>query len=256
MPDNPFHYSIGTRVRNKPFVSMLLPQLGDKILDVGCGLGYFIEVMSQYGAKCTGIDVDDLCLAYCRDNISGAYFKVDLTKPPYPFSDSHFDKAICSEVLEHIKENDVILEELKRIMKPNGTLVVSTPCLDGVFGTLWKRIGHNSVNSNSHEYHHHKGYTEKTLSELLAKHSFVKQKTLYTMVFGVEAVMGISKVVVRKMQLKKIDSQANALNVDGMFLWKVYKRLFQFLFLYAKVEQPLAKVIKGHMIIMKGVLDK
>ena len=256
MADNPFKYSVGTRVRDKVFLDFLVPHPGDKVLDVGCGLGYFVELFNRHGARCTGIDIDDLCLDYCRANIMGEYAKVDLTKPPYPFPGDSFHKVICSEVLEHIKENKVILWELRRVMKPGGVLVVSTPCLDGVFGTFWKRIGHNSVNANSYEYHHHTGYTAESLGNLLADSGFKCTSIYYTMVLGVEVIMGITKVLIRRLQLKKIDSQANALNVDGMIWWRIYKKLFGGLLLYAKMEQPLSRVFKGHMIIMRGVLDK
>ena len=253
---NPFAYSIGTRVRDKIFLELLEPQSGERVLDVGCGLGYFIELFNRCGAKCTGIDIDRLCLAYCSDNIPGEYVEVDLANPPYAFAEDWFDKAICTEVLEHIENNGLILQELRRIMKPGAVLVVSTPCLDGIFGTFWKRIGHNHVDSNSYEYHYHKGYTEGTLAKLLERYGFRSQRTEYTMVLGVEVIMGITKILVRQMQLKKIDSQANALSLEGMALWRVYKKLFGSLLLYGKVEQPLARILKGHMIIMKGVLHK
>lgn len=253
---NPFYYSIGTRVRDDLFMNMLKPKKGDKILDVGCGLGYFTNMMCEQGAECIGIDIDDLCLQYCNKNMLGDYVNVDLTKPPYPFPSNYFDKAICSEVLEHIKNNKVILRELRRIIKPDGILVVSVPCTEGIFKTFWKKIGHNHVDGNSKEYHHHKGYTKQTLSKLLGKYNFNSSQTDYTMVLGVEVIMGLTKIVIRNLQLKKIDSQANALNVDGMLLWEVYKKLFTILLLYAKLEQPLSRIIKGHMIVMKVRLNK
>ena len=44
-----------------------------------------------------------------------------------PFADASFDCVICSEVLEHIPEHEKALKELVRILKPQGTLVVSVP---------------------------------------------------------------------------------------------------------------------------------
>lgn len=253
---NPFKYSVGTRARDKLFIAALKPQIEDKILDAGCGLGYFTDMLSNYGAYCIGIDIDRLCIEYCRRYMKGDYLAVDLSQSPYPFPDNHFDKILCSETLEHIEDNGIVLQELRRILKPKGTLLVSTPCLEGVFGTFWKRIGHNNVDCISHEYHYHKGYTQESLAALLSAYGFASRRVNYTMVLGVEVIMGITKVLVRGLRLKKIDSQANALEVDGMCFWGIYKKLFPLLLLLIKVEQPLARVFKGHMIIMEGLCTK
>jgi len=63
-------------------------------------------------------------------------------------------------------------------------------------------------------------------------------------------------VVVRLLRAKKIDSQANALEVEKTWLWRVYYRLFPVVLLLAWLEQPLSRYIKGHMVIVKGVCVK
>jgi 2-polyprenyl-3-methyl-5-hydroxy-6-metoxy-1,4-benzoquinol methylase len=70
---NPFAYSIGSRVREKPFLKMLSPKTGDRILDLGCGLGYFTDMLSSNGTVCTGIDLDEECISYCKKNMRGKY---------------------------------------------------------------------------------------------------------------------------------------------------------------------------------------
>lgn len=254
MTINPFKYSIGTRVRDKAFLSMLKPQKGDMILDVGCGLGYFTDMISHTGAECLGIDLDDKCIKYCQSNMRGEYRLVDINK--LPFQDNYFDKVLCTEVLEHINHNGVVLDEIKRVIKNNGVIVVSVPCSEGIFGSLFKRIGHNHVDSNSREYHWHKGYNKEGISTLLEKHQINPDEFYYTLVAGTEVFMGLTKVIIRILRAKKIDSQANALDIEKTFLWKVYKQLFPSVLLLANLEQPLSRYIKGHMIIVKGILRK
>ncbi len=253
--ENPFKYSIGTRVRENIFLDMLEPVTGNKILDIGCGLGYFTDLLSGHGAITTGVDIDKSCIDYCQQNMRGKYAELDLTKIPYPYPDKSFDKILCSEVLEHVKENGTILSEAKRMLKPDGMLVATTPCPEGIFGSSFKEIGHNHVDSNSHEYHHHKGYTKESLSQLLVTYGVMPTETQYTMVAGVEAFMGLTKVFIRRTQLKKIDSQANALRMDGQ-VWKIYKRLFPLLLLEAKIEQPLSRILKGHRVIARAQVVK
>jgi len=251
---NPFAYSIGSRVRDKPFLSMLRPEQGDNILDVGCGLGYFTDMLSSDGAKCTGIDLDERCIEYCQENMRGKYRVANVTD--LPFADNYFNKILCTEVLEHIKENGVVLDEIVRVTKNSGIIVVSTPCSSGIFKGLFKRIGHSSVDSNSREYHHHKGYTAYQLGRLLARHNIKPVKVEYTLVAGTEIYMALTKIVIQAIMKDKISSQANALDVLDTKAWKIHKWSFPTIMKLVNLEQPLSKYLKGHMIIMKGVVIK
>jgi ubiquinone/menaquinone biosynthesis C-methylase UbiE len=251
---NPFKYSIGTRVRDNAFMSMLKPKAGDKILDVGCGLGYFTEMLNNARAECVGVDIDKRCISYCQDNLKGEYMMADINKLPFP--DNSFDKVLCTEVLEHVNHNGVVLKEIRRVLKTNGTMVISVPCSEGVFGSLFKRIGHNNVDDNSREYHWHKGYTTEAIKHLLWHYQFEVFDIYYTLVLGVEIFMGLTKVVIRLLRAKKIDSQANALEVEKTMLWRVYCALFPVALLFARLEQPLARYFKGHMVIVKGMCVK
>lgn len=251
--ENPFKYSVGTRVRDNIFLDMLKPKTGDRILDAACGLGYFTDLFARHGALAIGVDLDKLCIDYCQKHMQGDYHIIDLTQIPYPYPDTYFDKVVCSEVLEHILNNGIVLDEIRRILKPKGTLVASTPCSEGIFGSLLKNIGHNHINRNSREYHHYKGFTKESLSGLLMQHGFKATKVEYTMVAGVEVFMSMTKILVHLTQKKAIDSQSNALNMNRGLLWKVYKRLFPLVMLEARLEQPLSRLLKGHMIIIKAV---
>lgn len=248
---NPFYYSVPTRVRDKTFLQMFQPTYGDKILDVGCGLGYFSNLLSNKNESVDGIDIDEKCIKYCQKYMKGRYTVGDIHKLPY--SNDYYDKALCTEVLEHVNHNERILAEIYRVLKKGGILVASVPCSEGIFGQLFKDIGHNNVNENTYEYHWHKGYTKDELIKLLEDNGFTYESHCYTLVACAEMFTGISKVMVRVLQAKKIDSQANALIIENTWLWKIYKKLFPVIWNILKLEQPLSKVIKGHMIIIKAV---
>lgn len=111
---------------------------GHRILDIGCGEGrHTIRACQETGTCCTGADygydnlvttrdklrfhdaIDDLS---CRDwNLSC----MDVTR--LPFGSNSFDAVICSEVLEHIPDDDTAVSELVRIVKPGRILSVSVP---------------------------------------------------------------------------------------------------------------------------------
>lgn len=248
---NPFYYSIPTRVRDKAFIKMLQPAYKDKILDVGCGLGYFTNLLASRNALTDGIDIDKECIKYCRKYMHGRYRAGDIHELPY--SNEYYDKVLCTEVLEHVNHNELILAQIYRVMKKGGILVASVPCSEGIFGKLFKNIGHNSVDENTYEYHWHKGYTKDELVKLLEENGFKYESHYYTLVAGTEMFTGISKVLIRILQAKKIDSQANALLIEKSLLWRIYTKIFPILWWFSKLEQPLGKIIKGHMIIVKAV---
>lgn len=83
---------------------------GARILDVGCGKKKF--------PGATGIDV--------RSNVS-ADVRHDLDQFPWPFDDNSFDLVLIRHCLEHLKDVAATVEELFRITKPRGTIVVEVP---------------------------------------------------------------------------------------------------------------------------------
>ena len=166
--ENPFKYSIGTRVREKPFLNII--NHSGALLDVGCGLGYFTNMLAKRGIQCDGIDIDKKCIDYCTKHMEGRYKVGDVTNMPFP--NSGFDSVLCSEVLEHIPNDKELLAEIYRVLKPEGIAVISVPCSEGIFKSLFKRIGHNNVKSNSYEYHWHKGYNYEQLCKLLKEAGF------------------------------------------------------------------------------------
>jgi len=251
--DNPFKYIIATRMRDKIFLQMLGDISGKRMLDVGCGMGYFVDLFERNGAKCTGVDIDDSCLDYCRSKMRGEYLKLDLTEIPYPFPNEYFDIVVCSEVLEHIENNGAVIDEIRRILKPNGIFIASVPCREGMFGSFFKNIGHGDAGENSFEYHHHSGFSGKQLMELISCRGFYPEKIEYTMVFFVEIFMGAIKKVVGAKQGRGINSQTDSLKMKNSVLWRAYKCIFPILLLEANAEQLFSKVLKGHMVITKCV---
>lgn len=95
-----------------------------KTLDIGCGIGD----MLRYHPNCIGADINPYNVDYCLNLGSQAFLFKDDT---LPVEASSFDSALLDNVLEHIDEPTSILAEIRRILKPNGYLIVGVPGIKG-----------------------------------------------------------------------------------------------------------------------------
>ncbi|KKM08854.1 hypothetical protein SY88_22405 [Clostridiales bacterium PH28_bin88] len=105
------------------------PCKGKRILDAGCGAGYGAAFLAANGARAVvGIDISPEAIAYARENFQAAnlVFQVgDCCNLRFP--DHEFDGVVAMEIIEHLDRYPQFLAEVKRVLKPGGFLLVSTP---------------------------------------------------------------------------------------------------------------------------------
>lgn len=110
---------------------------GDTTLDAGCGNGrHSWEVYNRNHSPIVAFDIDAVCVKknkYMLDSlkeqkeIKDDYHLLIANVTKLPFKDGSFDKIICSEVLEHIPEDKVVVEELLRVLRKDGAIGISVP---------------------------------------------------------------------------------------------------------------------------------
>ncbi len=102
---------------------------GASVLDLACGEGYGTEILAKAGAApCWGVDINGETVLRARKRYggSGAGFALGDART-LPFADATFDLIICLEFIEHIRHPTEILAECRRILKPDGVALISTP---------------------------------------------------------------------------------------------------------------------------------
>lgn len=111
---------------------------GDKVLEIGCGNGYYLSLLNRLGMKLNLVGIDNVQMALddAKKFISDSKVKLfyaDAAK--LPFSNNMFDKIVMSEVIEHVQNERTTLNEAYRVLKPEGILTLTTCNVDYPF--LW-----------------------------------------------------------------------------------------------------------------------
>jgi len=142
------------------------------ILDCGCGMGTYASELSN--ESYVGLDVNFSSIKLAHNIHHNNMFIVgDATE--LPFKDQIFDYVICSEVLEHIPNDVVVLAELARVTKVSGRLIVSVPNMGcrNVFVDWQRSLIDEEVG------HYRRGYRFSDISRILARSGFRIRKNRY-----------------------------------------------------------------------------
>lgn len=104
--------------------------LNKNILDLGCGRGFYLQAIAQLKpkAKVVGVDIQQEYLKQAQENIDNNKIKlVQANASNLPFKDNQFDQIIASEILEHINKDQQVINEIYRVLKPKGIVLISVP---------------------------------------------------------------------------------------------------------------------------------
>jgi SAM-dependent methyltransferase len=116
----------GIYQERREFVQMFLRgRTPGRLFDAGCGDGQFLYLMQQHGWQGKGVDFDAAAIETGKKK-----YGVDLAVGDFqtvPIEESTFDAVTMSHVIEHVPDPVACLDKCRRLLKPGGRLVVSTP---------------------------------------------------------------------------------------------------------------------------------
>ena len=107
----------------REFVRSLAP--ADRALDVGCGDGRLTAELDA--VEVTGADVSAVALERARRRLPEERLVELEPDAPLPFADGEFDLVLLAETLEHVRDVQLLLSEVRRVLRPGGTLALTTP---------------------------------------------------------------------------------------------------------------------------------
>lgn len=108
-----------------------------RILDIGCATGLFLDGMKSLGWETVGVEPSDVAAQYARTRMGLNVFHGTLESAAFP--DSSFDVVTLWDVFEHLHDPIATLAEIRRILRPDGKLVISIPNPDSFEAHFFKQ---------------------------------------------------------------------------------------------------------------------
>lgn len=142
-----------------------------KILDAGCGINAWPTDEIRKNHIIQGIDGEPDAVSFCNKHYKGKYIHGDLYKLPY--KNNEFDVVVMREVIEHFKKPEIAVKEVKRILKPNGLYILTTPNYDSIklkiIENTYNRFFGGECKPYKEDVHPSK-FTYNMLKKLISKH--------------------------------------------------------------------------------------
>ncbi|MEO9965654.1 MAG: class I SAM-dependent methyltransferase [Reichenbachiella sp.] len=143
--DNPIHQRLLQAYHEA------IPYIKGKVLEPGCGEGRGIALLSPAADEYVALDKIEDVIKELKHKFPSVDFRQAVFPPFHQLEDDYFDTVISFQVIEHIKDDRLFLEEIHRVLKPGGQAIITTP---------------NIKMSLSRNPWHEREYTNKELKDL------------------------------------------------------------------------------------------
>jgi len=117
-----------TELRLEAVRSLVDPQPGERVLDLGCAAGAISHFLTCLGCETIGVDAEPRAIEKARELFPDLRFQL-ANVARLPFEDGAFDKAVAADLVEHLDDATfrAMLGEARRVLRPGGTLSIYTP---------------------------------------------------------------------------------------------------------------------------------
>lgn len=157
---------------------------GKQVIDLGCGGGFIMEKIKASGNKVTGVEISENAIKKARQK-GFKVFNLSLEGDWAKRINEKFDVAFAGEIIEHIFDTDKFLQNIRKVLKKNGSLIITTPNLASLGKRLFLLVGENpgiETTARKRDVGHIRYFTFATLTNLLIENNFRIETTESTAV--------------------------------------------------------------------------
>lgn len=166
-----YWWYVGRRFIIRSLIRRFWRHKNGSMVDIGCGTGASLSLFKEFSGDVVGLDTSEEALAYCRVRGFNNVKKIeDASRTNLP--DHSAQLVTLLDVLEHIKNEAETLKEIKRILAPEGLLLIIVPA----YQFLWSE--HDVA------LHHYRRYTSRGLASLLERNGYQVIKNSYAITFS------------------------------------------------------------------------
>jgi SAM-dependent methyltransferase len=113
---------------------------GKRVLDAGCGTSFIMRSLATDLKDVYSVDNSDISLGYSAKRGMVNLAKADLLQLPY--GDGFFDLAVCTDAIEHNRDDRGVVKEIARVLKPGGAVLATVPAMTCLWGPQDEKLGH------------------------------------------------------------------------------------------------------------------
>ena len=140
------------RAMVKQLISKIKP---GRVLDVGCGTGKILAELKKQGWQVWGVDAEPAAAKECQKR--DIKIKIADATIRMPFKDNFFNAILALDFLEHVNDDKTVIRGIKRVLKPNGIIIISVPAYPKLYSYWDKMLGH------------YRRYSKSDLTQLMIK---------------------------------------------------------------------------------------
>jgi SAM-dependent methyltransferase len=249
-----FQTSVMKQNKLRQITQLLGPTEGLSCLDIGSDNGVVSYLLRQRGGAWKSADLDPTAVIAIRKLVGSEVYLLDGGRTPFP--DNTFDRIVIVDFLEHIPDDAGFIQEARRILKPDGTIIVNVPHKKG---SLLRRFRYAIGQTDEKHGHLRPGYTVNELQALLGNGFWIDTYTTYSRFFS-EVIDTLIVFTVSLLQGKD-NKSSKGLMVTGQDLaknrklFRMYSLLYPVVWLFSQLDRLLF-FTQGYMLIARaGVLS-
>lgn len=252
-----FGKSVLKQRKYKELTAMLGPVNGRDCIDIGSDNGVISYLFREQGGKWKSADLDDHAVQAIRSMVGSDVYQIDGGRTP--FADNEFDAVVIVDFLEHIPDDHGFMQEVKRILKPGGVVIMNVPHLKN---SLLRRFRIMIGQTDEKHGHLRPGYTPAMLQELVGDDFTIRQQYTYSKFFSefIDTMIVFAVSVLKSFKGEKTDSQ-KGLVVTGddlsanKSMFKVYSLIYPVVRAFSLLDHLLF-FRKGYMLIASATNNK